>query len=312
MAQYEDVPGRVIADLPFDPEFGLDLREQPRWHIPEKLLLKAALVGTPIKRTTNPHHPYTVEEIRNEAIKCIETGATSIHFHPREDDGSVVLDPERYLDKLRRIIEPLKETYGDRVIIDGCTATLPFPGEAALIKSGLFEEAPVNAYSIAPRRLVEAEAQLMREYGVKPQIAIYCDGDLDRARRWLIEPGLVEKPLYWIIVPAYIIGCTPMPNPIAMTQALIWLVSRIREIDSESVIMVCMSGRPSSYLSTQAMLLGLHVRVGMEDSIYRWPHRDDLIDSNATVVADTVRICEALGRNIATADEHRRLVGEKK
>ena len=57
MAQYEDVPGRVIADLPFDPEFGLDLREQPRWNIPEKILLKAALVGTPIKRTTNPHHP---------------------------------------------------------------------------------------------------------------------------------------------------------------------------------------------------------------------------------------------------------------
>ncbi len=103
-----------------------------------------------------------------------------------------------------------------------------------------------------------------------------------------------------------------MPNPIAMAQSLIWQVSRIREIDSGSVIMVCMSGRPSSYLSTQAMLLGLHVRVGMEDSIFRWPHKEDLIDSNATVVADTIRICEALGRQVATADEHRKLVGLKK
>ena len=312
MTRYENIPGRVFADLPFDPEFGLDLREQPKWDVPEKIIVKAALVGTPIKRTTNPHQPYTTDEIRKEAIGCIEAGATSIHFHPREDDGSVVLDPERYLDKLRRIIEPIKETYGDKVIIDGCTATLAFPGEAALIKSGLFEEAPVNCYSVAPRRLVEAEAQIMQENGVKPQIATYCDGDIDRAKRWLIDADLVEKPLYWIIVPAYITGCTPMPNPIAMAQSLIWQVSRIREIDSESVIMVCMSGRPSSYLSTQAMLLGLHVRVGMEDSIYRWPHKEDLIDSNATVVAGTIRICEALGRQVATADEHRGLVGLKK
>ncbi len=195
MAQYEDIPGRVFADLPFDPEFGLDLREQPKWDVPEKIIVKAALVGSPIKRTTNPHQPYTTDEIRKESIGCIEAGATSIHFHPREDDGSVVLDPERYLDKLRRIIEPIKETYGDRIIIDGCTATLAFPGEAALIKSGLFEEAPVNCYSVAPRRLVEAQAQIMQENGVKPQIATYCDGDIDRAKRWLIDAGLVEKPL---------------------------------------------------------------------------------------------------------------------
>ena len=69
-----------------------------------------------------------------------------------------------------------------------------------------------------------------------------------------------------------------------------------------------MSGRPSFYLGTMAMLLGLHVRVGMEDTYFKWPHKDDIIDRSATVVADTIRLAYILGRRPATADEYRALV----
>lgn len=44
----------------------------------------------------------------------------------------------------------------------------------------------------------------------------------------------------------------------------------------------------------------MHVRVGMEDTICRWPHKDDILDSNAKVVAEMVGIAKALGRRPAT------------
>ena len=58
-----------------------------------------------------------------------------------------------------------------------------------------------------------------------------------------------------------------------------------------------------------AMLLGLHVRVGMEDTYFRWPHKDDVIESNAKVVVDTIAMARLLGRRPATANEYRSLIG---
>lgn len=293
----------------FDPEVGLDLRSQPKWHIPDIVVIKAAVVGGPIKRATNPHHPYTPEEIRSEAMQCIEAGAISLHFHPRTDQGNRVNDTGEYLRKLHQIIDPIREKYGDSIVVDGCSLLPSFEGEMALIKSGLLEVSPVNAFWQSPRKLLQAECQSMQENGVKPQIAIYSDGDIDRANRWLVETGIVAKPLYWILLPSYVVGGTPLANEFAMAESLMWQVRQIRQIDPGSIIMVCMAGRASSYLSTQAMLFGLHVRVGMEDTCFKWPHRDDIVDSNAGVVADSISIAKALGRRPATANEYRALLG---
>ena len=303
------MPTRQAAEPPWNVEFGLDLTRQPKWNIPELVVIEAAIVGHPIKRTTNPHHPYTPDEIRKEAMECIDAGAVAVHLHPRTDEGDPINDPDEYIGKMRRIIEPIREKYGDRVVIDGCDLLSTFEAEEELIKTGLLETSPVNAFYRSPSKLLQAETRMMQKHGVKPQIALYSDGDLDRAMQWLIETNIPEKPLYWIYLPSYLMGGTPLPNEFAMVESLMWQVRRIREIDPGSIIMVCGSGRASSYLTNMAMLLGLHVRVGMEDSIYRWPHRDDLIDSNANVVSETIKIAKALGRRPATANEFRALLG---
>lgn len=307
--QYPEMPKRLSAEPPWDFEFGLDLTTQPKWNIPEIVVIEAAIVGHPIKRTTNPYHPYTPDEIRKEAMECIDAGAAAVHLHVRTAEGNVEYDADEYIKKLRLIIDPIREKYGYNVVIDGCDLLPTFEDEVALIETGLFEVSPVNAFFRSPSKLLQAETRMMQENGVKPQIAIYADGDLDRAKKWLIDTDVPEKPLYWIYLPSYTTGGTPMPNEFAMVESLMWQVRRIREIDPASVIMVCSAGRASSYLSTMAMLMGLHVRVGMEDTIYRWPHKDDIIDSNAKVIADTVTIAKALGRRPATANEHRALLG---
>ncbi len=60
------------------------------------------------------------------------------------------------------------------------------------------------------------------------------------------------------------------------------------------------------------MLMGLNCRVGTEDSIWRYPHRDEKIQSNVESFKTAKALCELLGREIATADEYREMIKVKK
>ncbi len=307
-----DFPQRSSPEPPWDIEVGLDLTRQPKWKIPEVVAIEAAVVGHPIKRATNPNQPLTTTEIRNEALACIEAGAVAVHLHVRDEaTGNTENNPDLYIKKMKEICEPIRDKYGYDVILDGCCLLPTFEEERKLAETGLLEISPVNAFYRSPSKLFKAEVQMMQELGIKPQIAVYCDGDLDRAIQWFIESDLPQKPLNWIYLPSYVTGGTPMPNEFAMVESLLWMIRRIREIDEESVITVCNAGRASSYLSTFAMMMGLHVRVGMEDSIFRWPHKDDLVTDNVTVIRDTIQLANLLGRRPATAKEFREIMGLK-
>ena len=67
-----------------------------------------------------------------------------------------------------------------------------------------------------------------------------------------------------------------------------------------SHVIVCCSGRASSYLAAASMLLGLHVRVGMEDTPWVWPHKDDLITNNAKMFTMFKQMAQMLGREVYT------------
>ena len=89
-------------------------------------------------------------------------------------------------------------------------------------------------------------------------------------------------------------------------------MDRIKEIDPESIIMVCSSGRASSYLATAAVLLGANaIRMGMEDTLWQYPHRNDKIESNAEAFRRGKQLVELLGLECATSDEYRELIGIK-
>lgn len=86
------------------------------------------------------------------------------------------------------------------------------------------------------------------------------------------------------------------------------IVRRIREI-SDQRIMVCSGGRGCSYMVTLALILGLDIRVGMEDTIWKWPHKDDLIDANVECFETFRTIAHLLGREVYTAKELRIALG---
>jgi 3-keto-5-aminohexanoate cleavage enzyme len=298
---------------PFGSRFGA-IEPMPRWDIPRKVFIATAITGAFFSKKSNPNQPISVEEIRSSAEECIKAGAPSIHIHVRDDRGFNVLSTERF----RAVIEPLREKYPN-VAFDGCLVATTDDESAEMgqvMDTRLLDVIPVNTTAIccgdsmffkAPHVVIQ-KTKMIQDRGLKPVVAVYADGDIDNARRFLIDTGLLKKPYYWLILPA-LPGCSPMHTPEMMIDGLMRMVRAIRQIDDETVIGVCAAGRPSTYLATLALVMGLHVRVGMEDTVWKWPHRDDILDSNVAQFKLACGIAEALGREVMTPHEYRELVG---
>jgi 3-keto-5-aminohexanoate cleavage enzyme len=301
--------GMPEAMDPFTSRF-VNVAPMPRWEVPAKIMISTAITGAFFSKRTNPHQPITPTEIRESAENCILAGAPNIHIHVRDHNGFNVLDLERF----REVIAPLKAKYPD-VTFDGCLVAVNPEESAAMapaIASGLFDALPVNTTAIccgdsmffkAPHVVIE-KTRLIEAAGLKPLIAVYDDGDIDNARRFLVESGVARAPYSWLILPA-LPGCSPMHSPSQMVDGLMRMVRSIRDIDASSFIMVCAAGRASTYLATLAILLGLHVRVGMEDTVWKWPHREDLLTSNVDHFNMVRALATSLGRELMTPAEYR-------
>lgn len=298
---------------PFTSRYG-DIEVQPKWDIPDKVVISQTINGAFYSKRANPNLPITPEEIYASARECAAAGATTVHVHVRNKEGYNVLDPELF----HRVIDPVRKEFPDPVY-DGCMVPF-FDGEwdnmVSVLSDRLLEVTPINTTAVycgdtlfaKPPHVFLEKTRLCQELGVKPQVAVYDDGDVDNAHRYLIKTGLLEKPYYWIILPT-LPGGSPMHNPRQMVSGLMHLTQMIYDIDRDSIIIVCAAGRASSYLAIFAMLLGLHVRVGMEDTIWQYPHKDALIRSNADHFRMFKSIAELMGREAATGDEYRELIG---
>jgi len=303
-----------------DPErtmYGIDVEVQPKWDIPKKVFISQTIVGAFYSKVGNPNQPIKPDEIRDQALECLAAGAPNVHIHVRDEQGYNVLDPELF----HYVIDPIREQYPDRIV---CGCMVPFQkGEwekmIECLQDGLLDQTPINSVAAfcgdtlfcKPPHVMIEKTRICQELGVKPQIAVYSDGDIDNADRYLIKTGVLEKPYYWIILPN-LPGGSPMQNPKAMVEGLMHLVNRIKEIDEGSQIVVCASGRASCYLTTLALLLGLHIRVGMEDSVWRWPHRDEKIGRNIDTYLAAKQTVELLGREIIEPAEFRKMMGMRK
>lgn len=284
------------------------------WDIPEKLAVSVAITGAFFRHDQNPSQPLTTDAIRDSALDVLKAGASTVHLHVRDDNGYNVVS----IDRFRAVIEPLKEQYPD-LALDGCLVPA-LEGEweqmQAVLDSRLLDAAPVNATTTyigdslfsKPAPILMEKTRRIVEAGAVPEIAVYTDADVSNADRFLIKSGLIKTPAVWLVLPA-LPGCSPMNNPRQMVEGVMRSVSAIRDIDPDGVIMVCAAGRAALYVAVFAATLGLHIRIGMEDTYWLWPHRDDRISSNKQVFDLSANLAAVLGRPIATPAEYRQLIG---
>jgi 3-keto-5-aminohexanoate cleavage enzyme len=289
---------------------------QPKWDVSDKIVVQSAITGAFYTRNANPNQPITTDEILKDAQECARAGASAIHLHMRGDNGYNTLDRERF----KAVVNPLREEFPG-ISVDGCYVTA-LQGEweemKIAIKEQILDGIPVNtavlyngdALFAKPAPLMIEKTRLILEAGAAPIVAVYTDADVNNAERFLFRSGLLGPGQVWCVLPS-IPGASPMENPHQMFTGLLRMVELVRDVDPEAKIFVCAAGRASVFLATAAALLGLHIRVGMEDTVWKYPHKDEKLTSNLEAFLQIKQIVEALGREVATPTEYREIMGVK-
>lgn len=287
---------------------------QPPWSVPDKIIVQSAITGAFFTRNANPNQPITPKEILAEARACVLEGASAIHLHVRGDNGYNVLDKGKF----EEVVGPLREEFPD-LAVDGCLVTA-LDGEWDEMKRCLsghvLDAVPINTTAVyngdslfaKPVPLMLEKTRLILESGTTPIIAVYADADVSNASRFLFKSGLLGSGQIWCVLPG-LPGCSPMDNPRQMIDGLLRFTSLIRDVDPDAKILVCAAGRASIYLATVAAALGLHIRVGMEDTVWKYPHRNEKLTSNLEAFRMAKQLVEVLGRSIATPAEYREIMG---
>lgn len=286
-----------------------DIDPMPKWPVPKKVAISVAMTGAFFGKNDNPNQLIDNESIIKSAQECLAAGATTVHLHARDKNGFNVLDADLF----KSIVDPIREKHPE-ALVDGCmvaTRQEEWENMNTVLERKTLDAVPVNTLAafngdsmfVKPPHVMMEKTRRIQEAGLKVEIAVYTDADIDNAKRYLIDTGLVQKPYTWVVLPA-LPGCSPMHNSRQMISGLTRMVEAIYDIDADSRIMVCGAGRASSHLTTLAMLMGLDIRVGMEDTVYKWPHRDDLIKSNLEQFLEAKKIAELLGREVMPANEY--------
>jgi uncharacterized protein (DUF849 family) len=146
--------------------------------------------------------------------------------------------------------------------------------------------------------MLRAGAKRIQELGVRPELEIFDTGHLWFANQ-LVEEGLIDAPAMYQLCMGIPYGAPPEPALLAAMTA---------QIPAGTVWSSFAIGRMQMPWVAQSILLGGHVRVGLEDNLYLG--RGNKV-SNAQLVANAVTIVEAMGAQVATPDEAREILSLK-
>ena len=274
----------------------------------EKLIITAAICGAEVTKEQNEAVPYTVEEIVREAKSAVDAGAAIVHLHVREDNGTPTQSHVRFQECEEAILKAcpnviLIPSTGGAVGMTpderlDSTNTTPIP-EMATLDCGTCNFGDEIFDNTMPT--MRAFGKRMIEKGIKPEYECFEMGHLDTILTMARKGEVPGHPMQFNFVLG-VPGCTP-----ATVDNLCWLV---KGIPAGSTWTVTGVGRSAFQMVAAAIAMGGNVRVGFEDNLYL--SRGVKAKSNGELVAKVVRLAHELGREVATSDEAREILGLKK
>lgn len=270
----------------------------------EKLIITAAICGAEVTKDHNPSVPYTVEEIGREAESAYKAGASIIHLHVREDDGTPTQEKARY----KSCMDEILRRCPDVIIQPSTGGAVGMTDEERLQPTELGPEMATldcgtcnfggDEVFVNTENTIKNFGRLMIERGVKPEIEVFDKGMIDYAIRYA-KQGFILEPMHF----DFVLG-------VQMAASVRDLNFMVESIPSGSTWTVSGVGRHEMPMAVVAITMGGHVRVGFEDNIYI--EKGVLAKSNGELVEKVVRIAKELGREIATPDEAREILGLRK
>ena len=296
----------------------------------EKVIITVAITGGIQGKWANPSVPITPEEQAQDALECYNAGAAICHLHVRGEDGQNTPDLNVYNKAVRLIQEksPIIIQIGNGIggwIEWGVKVSSKGKryGQAVRMASledrlGLIEIEPVpemytiNAGSFEFRtrygsHLFENPFDFNKKFvnkckkrGCGIEIEVYDSGHMVNIQD-LVDKKVLNPPLHFSLVLG-IKGGAP-----ATVDDLLHLIKQVPEGSTWQVVTV---GRFNLRLTTIAMCMGGNIRTGLEDTLHY--RKGEPVKNNAQLVKRMVRLAKELGREPATVDEAKEMLGLKK
>ena len=292
------------------------------------LIITCAVTGGNQGAEANPAIPETLEDQVQACYDAYNAGASMVHIH-RRDPNNLADVTERWEDYLE-VNHYVREKCPDLIInntIIGChnidmeTGCIGEPLSVSL--EARPEVGSLDIYATSGRLLLKPRlpplsprsgppyreynfympastcidmTNKLKERGIVPEWEIFDMGNL-KLLNAMIAQGVAEAP-YWMQVAFGPSGIPASPEK---------LLDATMTMPGKSLMSVLAVGACQTVMATMAILMGHHVRVGLEDNIY-YQH-GELASSNAQMVERIVRIARELGREIATPAEAREMIG---
>lgn len=290
-----------------------------------KVIVTIAPTGGMASKEQNPHLPTQPGEIADQIAECVAAGASVAAIHARRADDQATCDPDVYA----AINEAVRERTD--VVINNSTGggvsgdmikqydtgelRIDFSERLKGLEAPHTEMATFDAETFvvtaggrellcktSPQECDELAAR-MTELGIKPEWEVMSTANIAQDTKRLIASGFDAQP-YWINV---VLGLDkPFQGALPYTPRV--LHQMVDELPDGAEL--CVSAIAANQLpaTTHAILLGGHVRVGLEDNLnYRRGERA----TNLQLVQRAVRLIRELGHEPATPEEAREILGLK-
>jgi len=286
-----------------------------------KVMISCAVTGSADTPGRNPAVPVTPAQIAASAIDAAKAGAAIVHIHVRDPKTTKPsMDGALY----REVVERIKAS-GSDVLINLTTgpgarfrhdpddpskasADSTLRGPADRVRHVVELKPDICSLDMGSLNMgdrvfintpehLQAMATAIRDANVMPELEVFETGHLLLAKKFL-ESGLVKPPGLFQICLGISWGQPATPEAMTYMRNLLpigctWFAFGISLYQFPMV--------------AQAVLLGGHPRVGLEDNIYL--DKGVLAPSNAALVEKAARIVEILGDQVATPAEARRMLG---
>lgn len=285
---------------------------QPESVLSEKAIVTCALTGVAATRDQCPAIPYTPAEIGEEAKRARDAGAAVVHIHAREDDGR----PSHRVEVYKAIMDEVRKRTD--VLINFSTGAVEVPKEDRIrhITELRPEIAALNMgsmnyakYSAQKKKFVfnfvfENSFDTIRFFldamvksNVRPELECFDTGHVTNASPF-VDLGLLKQPMQFSFILG-VLGGIP-----ATTKNL---VSMVEQTPPGSIWEVIGISHIQWALVAAALSLGGNIRVGLEDNFYTAP--GVMAKSNGDLVEKAVRMTRDVGREPASPDEARKILG---
>jgi len=272
----------------------------------DKLIINAAITGMVPTRADTPHVPLSVEEIVADARRCWEAGASIIHLHARDEKGEPTYRGDIYTRILRGVRAACPtlilcvstsgrvfKTFEQRSEALDCTDPAP---EMASLTLGSMNFPKVE--SINSPTMIASLARKMAERRIVPEWEAFDMGMVDYSN-YLVDHQLLKPPFY----------CNLLLGSLGTLSATAFnLATVVRTLPKGVTWAAAGIGRFQFQTNALAIAMGGHVRVGLEDNLWYDEDRTTLA-TNPALIERLVKLANAAGREVASPDEARQLIG---